>query len=233
MLRMLRQSAKRHSDRRCDSCRSRASQAAAVVFRARDLLVRQRTQIINALRGHLAEFGLVVAKGPTHVGRLIALATDQSHSLPEEMRPVLDVLIETLHLLDDKVAVLDAEMSHRAEADEDARRLKTVPGIGPVTAAAISALAPPPQTFARARDFAAWLGLTPLQRSTGGKQKLGGTSKMGERTLRRLLIIGASAVVRWAARKGAPGGSWLERMLARKPRMLVAVALANKMARIV
>jgi transposase len=124
-------------------------------------------------------------KGPTHVGRLIALAADQSHSLPEDMRPVLGVLIETLHLLDDKVAVLDAEIARRAEEDEDARRLKTVPGIGPVTAAAISALAPPPQTFARARDFAAWLGLTPLQRSTGGKQKLGGTSKRGERTLRR------------------------------------------------
>src|SRR5262249_38255019 len=117
--------------------------------------------------------------------------------------------------------------------DDDARRLKTIPGIGPVTAAAITALAPAPQTFARARDFAAWLGLTPLQRSTGGKQKLGETSKRGERTLRRLLIIGASAVVRWAARKGAPVGSWLARMLARKPRMLIAVALANKMARIV
>jgi transposase len=213
--------------------KSEASQAAAVVFRARDLLVRQRTQIINALRGHLAEFGVVVAKGPAHVECLIAQAADQSHPLPEVMRPVLGVLIETLHLLDEKVSVLDAEIARRAEEDEDARRLKTIPGIGPVTAAAISALAPPPQTFVRARDFAAWLGLTPLQRSTGGKQKLGGTSKRGERTLRRLLIIGASAVVRWAARKGAPVGSWLERMLARKPRMLVAVALANKMARIV
>ena len=124
------------------------------------------------------------------------------------------------------------EIARRAEEDEDARRLMTIPGIGPVTAAAI-ALAPPAQTFKRGRDFAAWLGLTPLQHSTGGKQRLGGTSKMGERTLRRLLIIGASAVVRWAARKGAPAGSWLERMLARKPRMLVTVALANKMARIV
>jgi transposase len=149
------------------------------------------------------------------------------------VRPILGVLIEALHSLDEKIAVLDAEISRRAEEDEDARRLKTIPGIGPVTAAAISALAPPAQTFARGRDFAAWLGLTPLQRSTGGKQKLGGTSKRGERTIRRLLIIGASAVVRWAARKGAPAGSWLERMLARKPRMLVAVALANKMARII
>ena len=94
-------------------------------------------------------------------------------------------------------------------------------------------MAPPAQTFSRGRDFSAWLGLTPVQRSTGGKQRLGRTSKRGERTIRRLLIIGASAVVRWAARKGAPEGSWLQRMLTRKPRMLVAVALANKMARIV
>ena len=94
-------------------------------------------------------------------------------------------------------------------------------------------LAPPAETFVKGRDFAAWLGLTPLQRSTGGKQKLGATSKMGERTLRRLLIIGSSAVVQQASKRGAPRGSWLEQMLARKPRMLVTVALANKMARIV
>ena len=109
----------------------------------------------------------------------------------------------------------------------------TVPGIGPISATAIAALAPPAETFAKGRDFAAWLGLTPLQRSTGGKQKLGATSKMGERTLRRLLIIGSSAIVLQASKRGAPKGSWLEQMLARKPRMLVTVALANKMARIV
>ena len=114
-----------------------------------------------------------------------------------------------------------------------ARRLMTIPGIGAVTAAALTALAPPAETFRRGRDFAAWLGLTPVQRSSGGKERLGKTSKMGERSLRRLLIIGASAVARWAARKGVPAGSWLGRMLARKPPMLVRVALANKMARIV
>jgi transposase len=109
----------------------------------------------------------------------------------------------------------------------------SVPGIGPITAIALMALAPDPATFTKGRDFAAWVGLTPLQKSTGGKQKLGATSKMGERTLRRLLIIGASTVVMHAARKGAPKGSWLARMIACKPRMLVVVALANKMARIV
>ncbi len=108
----------------------------------------------------------------------------------------------------------------------------TVPGIGPLIATALEALAPPPETFRSGRDFAAWVGLTPVQKSTGGKQRLGRTSRMGERTLRRLLIIAASAVVRWAKRKGVPAGSWLARMLARKPPMLVIVALANKNARV-
>src|SRR3954464_3860269 len=130
-------------------------------------------------------------------------------------------------------ALLDREVIQQAKADETAHRLMTIPGIGPVTAVALTALAPPAQTFRRGRDFAAWVGLTPLQHSTGGKQKLGATSKMGERTLRRLLIIGASTVLRWAARHGAPAGSWMARMLACKPPMLVRVALANKMARIV
>ncbi len=109
----------------------------------------------------------------------------------------------------------------------------TIPGIGPITATALLALGQPAESFRKGRDFAAWLGLTPLQRSTGGNQKLGATSRMGERTLRRLLIIGASAVVLHASKRGAPNGSWLEQMLARKPRMLVTVALANKTARIV
>jgi transposase len=106
----------------------------------------------------------------------------------------------------------------------------TIPGIGPIAATAIIALAPPLETFHKGRDFAAWLGLAPRQHSTGGKQRLGSISKMGERTIRRLLIIGGSSMVRQACRHCAPAGSWLERMLARKPRMLVSVALANKMA---
>ena len=109
----------------------------------------------------------------------------------------------------------------------------TMPGIGPIAATAIAALAPPAETFRRGRDFAAWLGLTPVQKSTRGKTRLGRTSQMGERTLRRLLIIGASAVVRHASRRGATEHLWLEGMLARKPRMLVTVAQANKTARIV
>src|SRR3954467_5203826 len=213
--------------------KSEQAQAAALVFRARDLLVRQRTQVINALRGHLFEFGIVVAKGPAHVPQLVQAVENPDEPLPEIAPPVLQILIDTLHRLDEQIADLEREIVQRAKADETAHRLMTIPGIGPVTAVALTALAPPAQTFTRGRDFAAWVGLTPLQHSTGGKQKLGATSKMGERTLRRLLIIGASAVLRWAARPGAPAGSWIARMLACKPPMLVRVALANKMARIV
>lgn len=163
---------------------------------------------------------------------LIAYIQNPKSDLPQEARSILCVLITSLEDLGEKIALLDREITKRAREDQVARRLMSIPGIGPITATAIAALAPPVGTFKRGRDFAAWVGLTPLQRSTGGKQKLGATSKMGERTIRRLLIIGASAVVRQAMQRGAPTGSWLARMLARKPRMLVSVALANKMARI-
>jgi transposase len=127
---------------------------------------------------------------------------------------------------------LDKEIARRAREDEVAGRLMTIPGIGPLTATTITAGAPA-ETFAKGRDFAAWLGLVPSQAATGGKQKLGAISRMGERTLWRLLIIGSSAVVLQASKRGALAGSWLEGMLARKPRMLVTAALANEMALIV
>src|SRR3954464_12409755 len=213
--------------------KSANQQAAAVVFRTRDLLVRQRTQTINALRGHLTEFGVIAAKGPAHTSKLIAALEDPASDLPQAARGILAVLVEELRSLDERIAVLDREIARHATENPVARRLLTIPGIVAVTAAALTALAPPAETFRRGRDFAAWLGLTPVQRSSGGKERLGKTSKMSERSLRRLLIIGASAVARWAARKGVPAGSWLGRMLARKPPMLVRVALANTMARIV
>ena len=219
--------------------KSEQQQAAGLVFRTRDLLVRQRTQLINAIRGHLMEYGYGIwldrAKGPSHVAMLADLMEEEEmvNSLPEAARAMFRVMLDLLAGLNSKIADLDKEIARRAREDEVSRRLMTVPGIGPISATAIAALAPPAETFGKGRDFAAWLGLTPLQRSTGGKQKLGATSKMGERTLRRLLIIGSSAVVQQASKRGAPKGSWLEQMLARKPRMLVTVALANKMARIV
>jgi len=210
-------------------------QAAAMVFRTRDLLVRQRTQLVNALRGHLTEYGWTAPRGRAQVMLLADLFEEKemASSLPEAALAMFKVMVEQLYRLDDQIADLDREIERRAKADEAARRLMTIPGIGPIAATAILALAPPIETFAKGRDFAAWLGLTPRQHSTGGKQRLGSISKMGERTIRRLLIIGGSSVVRQASRKGAPEGSWLEGMLARKPRMLVSVALANKMARTV
>jgi transposase len=174
--------------------KSEQAQAAAVVFRARDLRVKQRTQIINALRGHLTEFGIVVAKGPAHVPQRVRAVEDGAEPIPELARPILQGLIEMLQALDDRIAGLDRAIAQRAKEDETARRRMTLPGVGPVTATALAALAPPAETFTRGRDCAAWVGLTPLPHSTGGKQKLGATSKMGERTLRRVLILGASGV---------------------------------------
>lgn len=214
--------------------KSEEQQANAAVFRARDLLVRQRTQLINGLRGQLTEYGWIVAQGPSHVTELIEVVKDPASDLPQAAREVLAVLAEAVKSLDERIKKLDAEIGRRAKVDEVVRRLMNIPGIGPITATALAALAPDPATFKKGRDFAAWVGLTPLQHSTGGKQKIGRTSKMGERTLRRLLIIGACAVVKQAsARRGLPKGPWLARMIASKPRMLVVIALANKMARIV
>ena len=202
-------------------------QANAIVFRARDLLVRQRTQCVNALRGHLMEYGYVFPKGITHVATLVALIEDQS-SLPDSVRVILKLLVDTFTALEAQITALDVEINQRSKSDPTARRLMTIPGVGPITSTAITALVPAAEGFPAGRDFAAWLGLTPLQKSTGGKQKLGAVSKRGERTIRRLLIIGASAVVQQASRRGAPKGSWLAQMLARKPKMPVTVALAKR-----
>ena len=211
--------------------KSEEQQARSMVFRTRDLLVRQRTQLINALRGHLAEHGEVAPQGIVHVKRLADLIGDETTALPATVREIGRLYLEQIDVLNERIEGLGRQL--RAEASQAAttQRLLTMPGVGPITAVAIESFAPPMETFRRGRDFAAWLGLVPRQNSTGGKQRLGRTAKMGQRDIRRLLIIGAMAVVRSAARHGAPAGSWLERMLAKKPRMLVAIALANKMAR--
>lgn len=212
--------------------KSEAKQASAVIFRTRDILVGQRTQIINALRGHMGEYGLIAPQGRFHVEKLVVQIRDANSGIPDDARQCLLLLVDSLEELHEKIVALDREISERAKRDDVAKRLMTVPGIGPMIATAIEALAPPVETFRSGRDFSAWIGLTPIQRSTGGKERLGRTSRMGERTLRRLLIIACSGVVRWAKRKGLPVDSWLARMLARKPAMLVIVALANKTARI-
>jgi transposase len=211
--------------------RTEAQQASAMVYRTRDLFVRQRTQAINALRGHLAEFGVVAPTGVAHVGLLTALIEGEEGVLPDAVVELARVLLAQIHDLSTRIDTLDKEIRERAAQDEAVARLMTMPGIGVITATALVTFAPAPEVFARGRDFAAWLGLTPRQHSTGGRERLGRITRMGQRDIRRLLITGAVAVVRWAARKGAPEGSWLARMMAKKPRMLVAVALANRMAR--
>jgi transposase len=213
------------------SVKSADKQASSMAFKIRDLLVRQRTQTINALRGHLMEFGLIVPQGIkylSNVQELIAIHAD----LPAIAKTLCEGLLQQVESLSEKIAALEKGLRARARQDEIASRLMTIPGIGAICATAIEALAPSAQIFSRGRDFAAWIGLTPKQNSSGGKDRLGKTSKMGQRDLRRLLVLGATAVVRWARRSGARVGSWLARMLSKKPPKLVAVALANKMARV-
>lgn len=210
------------------------TQGAAMVFRVRELLIRQRTQAINALRGHLTEFGQIVPQGAANASRLIAIVEDPESDLPAGAIPTLKALSAVLTHLEAEIRKLDAEIARRAKENDVPRRLMTVPGIGPLIATAIAVLAPPPETFRKARDFAAWLGLVPRQHSSGGKQRLGATTRMGERSLRRLLILGAnSVIIKRHVHAAVRPGTWLAGMLSRKPPMLVRVALANKMARIV
>ncbi|WP_426289812.1 IS110 family transposase (plasmid) [Ensifer adhaerens] len=218
-------------DMRFVRVKSEASQASSIVFRARDLVVRQRTQLLNAIRSHLAEFGLIFPQGAAAAAQMQD-AIDSHDDLPPAARCILMSLWQHLSSCEAQLAEFDKEIQKRSRDDLEARRLTSVPGIGPVTAAAIAALAPEPSTFRKGRDFAAWVGLTPLERSTGGKQRFGRISKMGERTLRRLLIMGASAVVSWVRRGKIKPSSWLASILHRKPPMLAIVALANKMARV-
>lgn len=167
------------------------TQGAAMVFRIRALLIRQRTQAIDALRGHLGEFGQIVPQRAANAARLIAIVEHPDSGLPADAIATLKVPVGTLTHPEAGIGKLDAEVARRARENDVARRLMTVPGIGPLIATAIAVWASPPENFRKARDFAAWLGLTPRQHSTGGKQRLGATTKMDEHSLRRLLIIGA------------------------------------------
>lgn len=147
------------------------------------------------------------------------------------MKEVGRTLLEQIAGKNDAILSMDGKMRHLAAQSDSARRLQTIPGVGPVTALAVEAFAPSLQAFRCGRDFAAWLGLVPMQYSSGGKQRLGRMSKAGQRDIQRLLIIGAMSRLNWLGRKSIAEGSWLDRLARRKPRMLVAVALANKMAR--
>lgn len=207
-------------------------QARAALFRARERLVHQRTELVNALRGLLYEFGQVLPQGIAQIKRVSALLDDPACDLPTLVQ---DECRDLLAQISEKTARIEARTrlaKQLAEQTDTARRLQTMPGVGPLTALAIEAFGPTMETFRRGRDFAAWLGLVPRQHSSGGKDRLGRVSKAGQADIRRLLIIGAMSRLNWLGRRTIPETSWLSRMLARrKPRMLVAIALANRMAR--
>jgi transposase len=199
--------------------------------RTRDLLMRQRTQVINALRAHLAEFGIVAAQGDKGVKELLAIVADQQDArLPVDARASVIVLAAQLEAVQTMLRSLDQRIMKQHRANEASRRLETIPGIGIIGASAIAATVSDPMVFRSGRDFAAWIGLVPRQDSTGGKQKLGPISKQGDRYLRRILIVGAHSVLR-CAKENPLKYPWLTQLLARRPFKVVAVALANKMAR--
>ena len=201
------------------------------VHRARDLLVRQRTMLINSLRGLMAEFGVAEAQGRRGATRLIEIVGDETDErVPALARRVLGSLVAQLHGTACQVRILDREIAAWHRQSDVSRRLATIPGIGPVTATAIAASVPDPSVFASARQFSAWLGLVPRQYSTGGKLRLGGISKRGDGYLRRLLMTGATAALQHS--KTVRTQPWVLGLLQRRPHKLVAVALANKMARI-
>lgn len=222
--------------------RSIDNQAELMRHRVRDMLVGQRTQLLNGLRGHLAEIGVVVAQGAQHAYELKEMLVDGADANGEIVVPAcvcaaLRPLAAQIDALDAAIEAIDDELAADVKGDETARRLMTIPGVGPVTASAIVATVQDPGAFASGREFAAFLGLTPRQNSSGGKERLGRITKMGDRYLRKLLVVGACAALRHRAGHDDALRRWAEAMLARKTVKykfkLTAVALANKLARIV
>ena len=215
-------------------------QSLLMLHAVRDVLVGQRVQAINALRGHFGEIGIVVAPGPAHAGELVgrvmkAAAGDEAAGLPAHMLCAMQALVSALHNLNGDIAELDRAIGQALKQNELARRLATIPGIGAYIATRLAGLYPQVENFANGRAFAASLGLTPAQRSTGGKPRLGSISKMGNRDVRRLLVVGATAIL-WRMRKAQKKtalGQWACKLLEVKRFRLVSVALANKLARTV
>ncbi len=208
------------------------AQAALMAHRVRDLLIRQRTQLINALRAHLAELGLVAAQGRDGLSTLVDLIeAEGANELPMSVRAALRPLVAQLDALQPQIGFLEKTIHAQHKRSEISRRLETIPGVGVIVATALTATVTDPGAFKSGRDLAAWIGLVPRQRSSGGKERLGSISKQGDRYLRKLMVGGASAVVRYARQK--PGTyPWLDGLLARRPAKVVIVALANKIARI-
>ena len=209
--------------------KSATQQADAMILKHREMLSGQRTAAINALRGHAAEFGIIAAKGVAQVTPLLDRLAGEP-TLPAAARTMFARMGEHIAVLDQQIAALDAELLALHKANPISRLLAEVPGIGPIIAITL-ALTIEPAHFASGRHFAAWLGLTPKEHSTGGKPRLGKISKAGNERLRSLLVVGATAVIRHV--RPGKSSAWLLQLLGRKPRKLAAVALANKMARIV
>lgn len=206
--------------------KSEAASATLVLHRARDFLVRQVTQTGNAIRAHMAEFGIVAAKGASGLEGLASRVA----TLPQAARLPVEALLDQLAGTKAQIDRLNEEIEQAHHQCEASGRLASIPGVGVLTATAITATTPDVSNFASARDYAAWLGLTPKQYSTGGKPKNGGISKMGNRYIRRLLYLGAMAQIMVRRRRG-PGADWLSHKLEAKETKVVAIALANRMAR--
>jgi transposase len=201
--------------------------------KAREMLVAQRPQLINALRGHLAEIGVIAAQGPKNARELAGVVmAEGDETIPACVRAALAPLVRQLHALDQEIACSDRTIAAMARGNEMARRLMTIPGLGPVTASATVASVQDISAFSGPGEFAAFLGLTPRQNSSGGKERLGRVSKMGNRYLRKLLVVGAHAVLYHRKPYEDALRSWAKKLIQTKPFKLVAVALANKMARI-
>jgi transposase len=204
-----------------------------VLHRTRSLLMRQRVQLSNAIRGHMAEFGVVAPIGRLGLEALIAIAADESDlRIPQAARDSLLMLVAQLRLVNCQVLENDRRIIAAARASDVGRRLMEVPGVGPVLASAIVACVPDPASFKSGRNLAAWIGLVPRQNSSGGKERLGSITKQGDRYLRKMLVVGAVAVLRYAQRNGARR-PWLLKLMERRKPKVAAVALANKTARMI
>ena len=207
-------------------------QAVLALHAARSLLVKQQTMLANAIRGLASEFGFIVPQGLRRLEELMAQVTAEA-GIPAEGRHALALLHAQLKATAERIATLDEQIVAHARQDTTARRLATIPGIGPLTASLIAAtVGDNIAAFTSARHFAAWLGLVPRQHSTGGKPRLGRITKAGNAEIRRLLVLGATAMVRRAETWNSAAGLWVRGVLARRPARLATVALANKMARI-
>ena len=207
-------------------------QAVLMMHRARNLLVRQRTMLVNALRAHMAEFGIIAPQGLRHVSDLVEEISREGAQLPALARSILQTIVDQLRDTMVRVSEIEVQLTKWHKESKVSRLLATIPGIGIMGATAIAATISDPSLFRSGREFAAWLGMTPRQNSSGGKERLGRTSKRGDKYIRCLLVAGAVAVLRHTRNRTTKDAAWVQGLLARRPTKVAAVALANKSARI-